>query len=132
LGMLGAINIVFLAIYLSGEYDTGAGAQPTVSGFLYSTGYSLFRNTIPAYVGGPFHWGGEGIYGFACTPLVIAWLAGVLVLIILALAVRGDRAQSARLVGAAMAYLVPIYLIIYVGRVAQVSDLTSVNDLRLH
>ncbi|MGA8047791.1 MAG: hypothetical protein WCA30_16155 [Dermatophilaceae bacterium] len=131
-GLLAAINIAFLATYLTGEYDTAAGARPSVSGFVLSTAYSLFRNTVPAYLGGPWQWSGDGPYMYAATPVLPATIAVVAALAVLAAALRKDWRRSTHLLAMAAAFMVPVYAMIYLGRIARVSDITSVNDLRLH
>jgi hypothetical protein len=132
LGVLGVVNLMFLAVYFAGDYDKAVGAQPTLDGFVRSTGYSLFWNTIPAYLGGPLRWGGSGIYGFADTPFAYAAFASVVVGSLVVLAFWRDWRRSLRLMTVAAAFIVPIYVMVYVGRIAQVTDISSVNDLRLH
>lgn len=131
LGVLGAVNLAFLTFYLTGDYDKAVGAQPTIDGFVRSTGYSLFWNTIPAYLGGPLRWS-DGIYGFARTPIAFAVFAAVAVGALAAVAFWRDWRRSLALVGTAGAFIIPIYVIVYVGRVAKVTDISIVSDLRLH
>jgi hypothetical protein len=132
LALLAAMNVTFLAAYSRGDFDTAAGARPTIDGFVLSTGYSLLRNTIPAYLGGPWRWDGGGPYTYAATPLLPAAIAVLVALAVAVAALRRDWRRSVQLIGTAAAFIVPIYLLIYVGRIARVSDITSVDDLRLH
>jgi hypothetical protein len=132
LGVLGAVNIGFLGVYLTGDYDRGESTQPTVAGFLLSSAYSLVRNTLPAYAGGPLRWYGDGTYGYADTPVPLAAVAAVVAGGIVLLALRRDRGRSVRILATAAAFMVPLYAIIYVGRVAKVTEVSVVDDLRLH
>lgn len=132
IGLLGIVNISFLAVYLTGEFDKAEGARPTVGGFIASTAYSIFRNTMPALLGGPFRWGGDGIYGFARTPIALAAVASCVAALTLVAALRLRRGRALRLIVCALSFVIPVYLMVYVGRVARVSDITSVSDLRLH
>ena len=129
---LGMVNVGFLVAYLSGDFDRGDGAQPSAAGFLTSTGYSLLRNTVPAYLGGPWEWYGGGAYGYADTSTVLVGLSSVVLAVVLVLAFRHDPGRAGRVVGAAASFVLPLYALIYVGRVARVEEVSVVDDLRLH
>jgi len=134
-GPMVVVNLAFLAFYGRGDYDHGGGGAPSVGGFLASTARSLFVNTIPSLLGGPTRWRPNGeAYSFANTPpwLVGLGLVGTLVVVTAAWRTRRDRASSPlwRPLVVIASYVLPIYAILYVGRVSR-AEITSVDDLRL-
>ncbi|KAB7744560.1 hypothetical protein GA707_08100 [Nostocoides sp. F2B08] len=129
---LGLVNVGFLVAYLSGDFDRGDGTQPSVTGFITSTGYSLLGNTVPAYLGGPWTWYGDGSYGYADTSDFLIGIAGLVLVVLLVFALLHDARRAGRVVAAAASFVVPLYALIYVGRVARVDEVSVVDDLRLH
>ncbi|WP_406831026.1 hypothetical protein ABEG17_18800 [Pedococcus sp. KACC 23699] len=134
-GPMVAVNLAFLALYGSGDYDHGGGGTPSVGGFLVATGRSLFVNTVPSLLGGPTRWRANGeAYSFARTPLWLIGLGVLGTLIVVATAWRTRRGRSAnplwRPLVVIATYVLPIYAILYVGRVSR-ADIASVDDLRL-
>ena len=134
-GPMVAVNLAFLFFYGSGDYDHGGGGSPTVSGFFAAVGRALFRNTVPSLVGGPVSWrhGGES-YSYAQTPpwMVAAGLAALVLLLVATMRGRRQPGRSPvwRPLVVLAAYILPIYVMIYVGRVAR-AEVSSVDDLRL-
>lgn len=134
LGGMAVTNVAFLLAYRSGEFDDASAGEPTVLGLLVSTGRSLFLNTLPALLGGPLEWRRVlAGYSFADTPVAFAVPASGVVLAALLISLRRRRrdAFAARLGVVVLSYVLPLYALIYVGRISR--DLvTSVDDLRLY
>lgn len=130
---LGLVNLAFLAAYASGDYDDGRSGDPTVSGFVVSTGRSFFINTLPSLIGGPVRWRpGIGGYSFADTLPVIAVAACALLLFIFSTWVRRRPARplGVPVLVIALSYVLPIYVLLYYTRVSR-AEIRSVDDLRL-
>lgn len=139
-GPLVAVNLVFLAFYGSGDYDDASTGTPSVSGFFASTARSLFVNTIPGLLGGPLAWRPSGpTYSFATTPAWFVVLSLVAVTAIVIVAIRRTRnragtslpARPWRVLVLVTSYVLPVYLLVYVGRVSR-GNVRSVDDLRLY
>jgi hypothetical protein len=131
---MAAVNLVFLWFYGSGEFDKGTESTPTLSGFLVSTARSLFVNTLPSLFGGPLVWRpAEPAYAYASTPMTMVAAVAVVLLLLVLLGWRSGRSlrPTLGLLGVAAAYIVPIYVILYIGRISR-AEVTSVDDLRLY
>lgn len=134
-GPMIVLNLAFLAFYGSGDFDHAGVGTPSLTGFAAAIGRSLLGNSIPSLVGGPITWrpGGES-YSYAQTPpwLAIAGCAALAVLVVVAVRRRGgsDRIPVWRPLVVLATYVVPIYCMIYVGRISR-AEISSVDDLRL-
>ncbi|MGL5863722.1 MAG: hypothetical protein ACRCY9_20985, partial [Phycicoccus sp.] len=128
------INVGFLVAYSQGDFDTAEGSRPSVADAVGKLGRWATVDLLPSFVGGPVRWRpGNGSYSFADTPLALVVVAAVLLVlgVVVALRTRGSIRAAAPAVGVAVAYCVPVLVMIYVGRLARVDDLTAVDDLRL-
>ena len=138
------VDLLYLLTYSRGAYDQGNGGHPTAAGLAASTARSLVVDTVPGLLGGPLAWraSSNAVYSFAATPAWFAVLANVLLVAVLVAAYTANRRRTAVRERAmrpglwatcwvVLAYAVPIWLIIYLGRVSRVDDVTSVDDLRL-
>lgn len=129
------LNLAFLAGYGSGDFDRGGEGTPTWGGLVVSTARSLFKNTIPSLLGGPVRWREAGAsYAFAATPTWLVVLGNIVVVSLALLAWRSRRERPGHpgmVTGLVVAYAVPIYLIVYAGRISR-ADVMSVDDLRLY
>lgn len=127
-------NVAFLLVYRSGDFDDGSAGDPSVSGLLLSTGRSLFLNTLPSLLGGPIVWRRVlGGYSFAATPVWFAVIASgiVVAVLVVALGRRRPGTPTLRLATVGLTYILPLYVLIYVGRISR-DKVTSVDDLRLY
>jgi hypothetical protein len=134
LGAMAVTNTAFLLAYRAGDFDDASSGTPTLLGLAESTLRSIFRNTLPAFVGGPVSWRRVlGGYSFADTPLVLAVLGSGVVLAVLALALRrrAHGSRTLRVAAVSLSYALPVYVLIYVGRISR-DKVTSVDDLRLY
>lgn len=135
-GPMIVLNLAFLAFYGSGDFDHAGVGTPSLAGFAAAIGRSLLRNSIPSLVGGPISWrpGGES-YSYAQTPLWLAIVGCAALALLVVLAVRRRREGHGgtpvwRPLLVVAAYVVPIYCMLYVGRIAR-AEVSSVDDLRL-
>ena len=128
------LNVLFLGAYLSGRYDKGEGAEPGLLDAVLKIGRWVLVDLLPSFLGGPVLWRtGNGPYSFAATPLVLVVAAAVLFVALLVLAQRtpGSLRSSSAVALACGAYALPVLVMIYLGRLAQVRDITASDDLRL-
>lgn len=128
------LNVAFLIAYLNGDFDRAQGARPSAADAVLKIGRWVGVDLLPSFVGGPLTWrSGIPPYSFASTPLALAVAACLVFLVGAILTVRRRSAlgPAAPVVLAAAAYAVPVMGLIYIGRLAQVDDITSVDDLRL-
>ncbi len=129
-----ALNLAFLAFYGSGDFDTAQGAQPSLRDAVVKVGRWAIVDLLPSFLGGPVTWrDGNGAYSFAATPAVLVVLSSIafLALLVWASRTRGAFSAAAPVAVVATAYAVPVLGMIYVGRLAQVADVTTADDLRL-
>lgn len=128
------LNLAFLAAYTHGDFDTAEGARPSPVDALVKMGRWVLVNLLPSFVGGPVVWRtGNGPYSFAATPLVLVVVAAALLVALAVVAARtsGSLRASSPVAVVAAAYAVPVLAMVYVGRLAQVEDVTASDDLRL-
>ncbi len=129
-----AVNLAFLAVYRSGDFDTAQGAQPSLRDAVLKIGRWAVVDLLPSFLGGPVTWrNGNGAYSFAATPAVLVVVSVIAFLALLAWAsrTRGAFSDAAPVAVVAAAYALPVLGMIYVGRLAQVADVTTADDLRL-
>lgn len=128
------LNLVFLAGYAAGSYDTGKGARPGLVDAVRKLGHWVLADLLPSFIGGPVVWrSGNGPYSFASTPLVLVVAAALLLALLLVLAMRtpGSLRAAAPVALACAAYAVPVLVMIYLGRLAKLDDVGAADDLRL-
>ncbi|MGL4178808.1 MAG: hypothetical protein ACRCSN_22355 [Dermatophilaceae bacterium] len=128
------LNVGFLFAYSQGDFDTAEGSRPSVADAVVKLGRWAVVDLLPSFVGGPVRWRpGNGAYSFADTPLVLVVVAAVLLVlgVVVALRTPGSMRATAPAACVALAYSVPVLTMIYVGRLAQVDDITAADDLRL-
>lgn len=128
------VTVLFLVAYSVGDFDTLDKGDPGLGHFAASTGRSLFKNTIPALLGGPLIWRAEsGPYSFASTPVVHAVLACLAFFGLIAWRLRQNGARQRLLAVAAPVaiFVLAVYVLLYLGRVSR-AEVISVDDLRLH
>ena len=128
------LNLLFLAAYTAGDYDKAEGARPGVLDAVVKVGRWALVDLLPSFIGGPVVWRvGNGPYSFASSPLVLVVGAALLTLVLLFVAVRtpGSLRAWAPVALVAAAYALPVLALVYVGRLAQVDDITASDDLRL-
>lgn len=128
------INLAFLAGYLRGSYDKGQGGEPGLSDAVIKLARWFSVDLLPGLLGGPVQWReGNGPYSFADTPgwlIVVALISAVLLVGAVVRRPGGLRTAAPVLVVGA-AYAVPILVMIYVWRLARVSNVAATDDLRL-
>ena len=125
--------VLFVVAYQSGSFDSATTGGPSVLGLVESTARSIGLDLVPALAGGPILWHPvPPNYAFARTPLWFAAAVGVVALSFVAalLRRRGAPAAAGRALILVAAYAVPIYVILYVGRISRATP-SSVDDLRL-
>jgi len=128
------VNLVFIAAYSTGDFDKAEGARPSALDAVIKIGRWAFVDQLPSLVGGPIVWrAGNGPYSFASSPLLLVIAAAALCALLGLAAARtsGSLRASAPVAIVAAAYTVPVLAMVYVGRLAQVEDITASDDLRL-
>lgn len=128
------INIAFLSVYLSGNFDKAAGAQPSFSDAAIKLGRWLTVDLLPSFLGGPLVWRpGIPPYSFANTPRPLVALTAVAAIggLVAAWRSRAILQRAWPVLAVSMSYSIPVVGLVYVGRLAQVRDVTSIDDLRL-
>lgn len=129
-----AANLVFLAAYTTGDYDKGEGARPSLIDAVVKIGRWVLVDLLPSFLGGPVVWRtGNGPYSFASSPILLVIAAAALSALLGLAAARtsGSLRATAPVAIVAAAYAVPVLAMVYVGRLAQVEDITASDDLRL-
>ena len=128
------VDLVFLAAYTAGDFDKAEGSRPGVLDAATKIGRWLVVDLLPSFIGGPVVWRpGNGPYSFASSPLVLVVAAALLAALlgVVATRTRGSLRACAPVAFVAAAYAVPVLALVYVGRLAQVDDITASDDLRL-
>ncbi|MEO5608579.1 MAG: hypothetical protein ABIQ61_02360 [Ornithinibacter sp.] len=128
------VNIAFLLAYTSGDFDTAEGAQPGVRDAVVKLGRWVVVDLLPSFIGGPVVWRpGNLPYSYADTPVVLVVVAALALSGMLAVAARtpGAFRRAAPVALVAGSYALPVLGLIYVGRLAQVTEITAADDLRL-
>jgi hypothetical protein len=134
LGPFVAVNVLFLLVYLGGDYDKAEGSQPSLSDAAVKIGRWALVDLLPSFLGGPVVWrSANGAYSFADTPTWLVAAAATLFALLLVVAVytRGSLRAAGPVALVTAAYAVPVLGMIYVFRLAQVEDITAADDLRL-
>ncbi|WP_144857580.1 hypothetical protein [Marihabitans asiaticum] len=131
---LAGFTAAFLGVYAAGDFDTLDKGDPSVGHFLASTGRSLFKNEIPALLGGPLRWQVEnGAYSSAQTPtgFAAATCLGLLLVVLWRARDRSARRRIAHVAAPAGIFVLAVYVLIYFGRISRgATDI--VDDLRLY
>ncbi|MGL5816763.1 MAG: hypothetical protein ACRCYR_04310 [Phycicoccus sp.] len=128
------LNVGFLIAYSQGDFDTAEGSRPSITDAVAKLGRWAAVDLLPSFVGGPVQWRpGNGAYSFADTPPALVVVAAVLLVlgVVVALRTPGSIRAATPAMGVALAYCVPVLAMIYVGRLAQVDEVTAADDLRL-
>lgn len=128
------VNLAFLSVYVGGDFDKAEGSRPGPLDAVLKIGRWVVVDLLPSFLGGPLAWRpGIRPYSFAATPLPLTVLSAVLSLVALVVLWRHRRTLHPAwpVVLGALAYAVPILGLVYVGRLAQVRDVTAIDDLRL-
>ncbi len=134
LGPFVVVNVLFLLVYLGGDFDKAEGSRPSLSDAATKIGRWALVDLLPSYLGGPVVWrSANGAYSFAATPTWLVAAAATLFVIglIVAARTRGSLRAAGPVALVAAAYAVPVLGMIYVFRLAQVEDITAADDLRL-
>ena len=96
LGPFVVVNVLFLLVYLGGDFDKAEGSRPSLSDAATKIGRWALVDLLPSYLGGPVVWrSANGAYSFAATPTWLVAAAATLFVILLIIAAR-TRGQPAR------------------------------------
>lgn len=128
------VNVAFLSLYMTGDYDHAARSAPSFEGFMTTMWHLLYDNALPSLLGGPLAWENfDGTpYSWARTPGGLKIVAALAFFALVLLSLRKAtlmRIGSVSLV--ALAHALPVAVMVYVGRVSTVDTVKVVNDLRL-
>ena len=121
-------------VYSSGDYDRREGSRPSVLDAVMKIGRWAFVDLFPSYLGGPVVWRpGNGRTRSRPARRGRSWQPRRMVLLAFVMAARtpGSLRTVAPVALACAAYAVPVLAMVYVGRLAQVDDITAADDLRL-
>lgn len=131
--VLMVITGVYLAVYARGSYDTGNVTDLTAEGALRMTWRAVVLGVVPALLGGPLAWRDSGpafsVADTAAPMVVFAWV----VVASGAFAAARQGGLRPRVLGpglAALAYVVPVLAMVFVGRYSGFGAVTG-DDLRL-
>ena len=127
------VNVLFLAAYSSGDYDTARGSRPGVLDAVVKVGRWAFVDLLPSFLGGPVVWrpGNARTRSRTARPCSSAAAAMLLLAFVVAARTPGSLRSVAPVALGCAAYAVPVLAMVYVGRLAQVDDITAADDLRL-
>ncbi|GAB3595032.1 hypothetical protein GCM10027446_19710 [Angustibacter peucedani] len=131
---LGLLSAGYLAVYGRGDYDGGHTVGLTVADAGRLVWRAVVTGVVPALLGGPLAWRDSGpafsVGGARPAFVVGAWVV-VLLGALLAARRGGWRARVAGPALVALAYVLPVLAMVFVGRYAGFGPATG-DDLRLY